>query len=55
MMYVDDTYILLTDITGNDTLKDVFKRAKKAAKIWDMTVLRYGGALRPEKMLLVRR
>ena len=48
-MYVDDTDILLTDITGNDTLDDVFRRAKKAAKVWDMAVLQTGGALRPEK------
>ena len=49
IMYVDDTDILLTDITGNDTLDDVFRRAKKAAKVWDMAVLQTGGALRPEK------
>ena len=47
-MYVDDTDILLTDITGNDTLEDVFVRAKRAAKIWQEAVHDSGGAMRPE-------
>ena len=33
IMYVDDTDILLSDITGSDTLQDVFERATMAALV----------------------
>ena len=49
IMYVDDTDIMLTDITGFDTVEDVFLRAQKAAKIWQQAVKDSGGAVRPEK------
>ena len=43
IIYVDDTDILLTDMTGTDTLEKVFHRAKKAAKIWQQAVYDSGG------------
>ena len=49
IIYVDDTDILLTDMTGHDTLEQVFHRAIKAAKIWQQAVYDSGGAVRPEK------
>lgn len=49
IMYVDDTDILLADTTGYDTLDVVFKRAQRAAHIWQQTVHDSGGAMRPEK------
>ena len=49
IMYVDDTDILLSDISGHDTLHDVFKRALRAARTWEEAVLVSGGAVRPEK------
>ena len=33
IIYVDDTDILLTDMTGHDTLEQVFHRAKKAENL----------------------
>ena len=49
IMYVDDTDILLSDITGHDALEDVFQRALRAARTWEEAVLVSGGAVRPEK------
>ena len=49
IMYVDDTDILLSDISGHDTLHDVFKRALRAARTWEEAVLVSGGAVRPKK------
>jgi len=49
IMYVDDTDILLSDITGTDSLDDVFYRTLRAARTWDEAVLASGGAVRPEK------
>jgi len=49
VIYVDDTDILLTDATGNDTLEQVFLRAQKAAKVWQQAVYDSGGAVRPDK------
>ena len=35
IMYVDDTDILLTNISSHDTISDVFlKAAQRAAKVW---------------------
>ena len=48
-MYFDDTDIMLTDVTGFDTVEDVFLRTQKAAKIWQQAVKDSGGAVRPEK------
>ena len=48
-MYVDDTDILLSDISGHDTLNDAFKRALRVARTWEEAVLVSGGAVRPEK------
>lgn len=49
IMYVDDTDILLSDITGTDSLDDVFYRATRAARTWEEAVIASGGAVRPEK------
>lgn len=49
IMYVDDTDILLSDVTGFDSLDDVFYRALRAARTWEEAVLISGGAVRPEK------
>ena len=34
IIYVDDTDILLTDISGSDTLDQIFQRAYKTAQVW---------------------
>ena len=49
IMYVDDTDILLTDVSGSDTLDTIFKRAQKAVLVWQQAVYDSGGAVRPEK------
>ena len=49
IMYVDDTDILLSDITGTDSLDDVFYTALRAVRTWEEAVLASGGAVRPEK------
>lgn len=48
-MYVDDTDILLTDISGKDTLDIIFKRAQRAVRVWQQAVYDSGGAVRPDK------
>ena len=49
IIYVDDTDILLTDISGKDTLNKIFQRAFKAAQVWQKAVHDSGGAVRPDK------
>ena len=49
IMYVDDTDILLTAICESDSIEDVFRRAQRAATVWQRAVHDSGGALRPEK------
>ena len=49
IMYVDDTDIFLTDLTGRDTLDDVYRRTLKATRTWREAVHISGGAVRPEK------
>ena len=49
IMYVDDTDILLTDVSGYDTLDIIFERAQRAVRVWQQAVHDCGGAVRPEK------
>ena len=49
IMYVDDTDILLTDVSGDGTLEEIFERAQIAARVWQQAVHDSGGAVRPEK------
>ena len=49
IMYVDDTDILLIDVSGSDTIEEIVLRAQRTAKVWQREVHDSGGALRPEK------
>ena len=49
IMYVDDTDILLTDVSGHDTLDIIFERAQRAVRIWRQAVYDSGGAVRLER------
>ena len=49
IMYVDDTDILLKDVSGSDSLDEIFTRAQKAVLVWQQAVHDSGGAVRPEK------
>ena len=48
-MYVDDSDIILTAISPNESPLDLHRRAQHAATSYQSAVAQTGGAVRPEK------